>query len=112
MVSRTITLHLRWSESVTGSRANVASKESEDPNEPRGVKSLLSGLPVEFFVLAKAQGAKGINGYHRLRAFAKTENSTGNPESKLFTHLSSFGPSLSFEATAAREPATNSDQQR
>ena len=54
LVSRTITLHLRWSEFVAGSRAAVASKESEDPNELRGVKSLLSGLPVEISVLAKA----------------------------------------------------------
>ena len=43
-----------WSKFVAGSRADVASKESEDPNEPRGVKSLLSGLPVEISVLAKA----------------------------------------------------------
>ena len=54
MVSRRITLHLRWSEFVVGSRAVIASKESEDPNELRGVKSLLSGLLVEFSVLAKA----------------------------------------------------------
>ena len=54
LVSRTITLHLRWSEFVAGSRAAIASKESEDPNELRGVKSLLSGLPSEFSVLAKA----------------------------------------------------------
>ena len=53
LVSRTITLHLRWSESVTGSRVVVASKESEDPNELRGVKSLLSGLLFKFFVLEK-----------------------------------------------------------
>ena len=52
-VSRRIILHLRWSESVAGSRAAVASKESDDPNELRGVKSLLSGLLVEFSVLAK-----------------------------------------------------------
>ena len=51
--SWTITLHLRWSEFVAGSRAAVASKESEDPNELRGVKSLLSGLVTEFSVLAK-----------------------------------------------------------
>ena len=54
LVNRTIILYLRYSESVTGSHAAVASKESEDPNELRGVKSLLSGLPVEFSVLAKA----------------------------------------------------------
>ena len=53
-VSRTIIIHLRCSEFVAGSRATVASKESEDPNELRGAKSLLSGLPVEFYVLAKA----------------------------------------------------------
>ena len=52
-VSRRIILHLRWSESVAGFCAAVASKESEDPNEPRGVKSLLSGLLAEFSVLAK-----------------------------------------------------------
>ena len=54
LVSRRITLHLRWYEFVTGSRVAVASKESEDPNELRGVKSLLSGLPVKISVLAKA----------------------------------------------------------
>ena len=53
-VSRRIILHLRWFESAAGSRATVASEESEDPNESRGVKSLLSGLPVEISVLAKA----------------------------------------------------------
>ena len=52
-VSRRIILHPRWSESVAGSRVAVASKESEDPNELRGVKTLLSGLLVEFSVLAK-----------------------------------------------------------
>ena len=53
-VSRRTILHLRCSDSGAGSRATVASKESEDPNELRGVKSLLSRLPVEFSVLAKA----------------------------------------------------------
>ena len=53
LVSRRITLHLRWSEFVASSCAIVASKESEDPNELRGVKSLLSGLLIEFSVLAK-----------------------------------------------------------
>ena len=53
-VGRRILLHLRWSESVAGSRAAVASKESEDPNELRGVKILLSGLSFESSVLAKA----------------------------------------------------------
>ena len=53
-VSRRIIRHLRWSESVAGSRATIASKESEDPNELRGVKTLLSGLLVEISVLAKA----------------------------------------------------------
>ena len=53
-ISRRIILHLRWSEFVAGSRAAVASKESEDPNELWGVKSLLSGLPVEISVLEKA----------------------------------------------------------
>ena len=32
-IRQRIILHLRWSESVAGSRAAVASKESEDPNE-------------------------------------------------------------------------------
>ena len=54
LVSRRITLRLHYYEFVSGSRAAIASKESKDPNELRGVKSLLSGLPVEFFVLAKA----------------------------------------------------------
>ena len=54
LVSQRIILHLHCSESVAGSRAVVASKESEDPNELSGVKSFLSGLPVEFSVLAKA----------------------------------------------------------
>ena len=53
LVSRRIILHLRWSESVAGSHVVFASKESEDPNELRGVQSLLSGLLVEFSVLAK-----------------------------------------------------------
>ena len=51
--SRRIILHLRWSEFVAGSRAAVASKESDDPDELRGVKILLFGLPVEISVLAK-----------------------------------------------------------
>ena len=54
LVSRRITLHLRWSEFAASSRVAVASKESEDPNELRGVKSLLSGLLIKFSVLAKA----------------------------------------------------------
>ena len=52
-VSPRIILHLRWSEFVAVSHVVVASKESEDPNELRGVKSLLSGLLVGFSVLAK-----------------------------------------------------------
>ena len=52
-VSRRIILHRRWPESVAGSRAAIASKESEDPSELRGVKSLLSGLLIKFSVLAK-----------------------------------------------------------
>ena len=35
LVSRRITLHLHWSEFFAGSRAVIASKESEDPNELR-----------------------------------------------------------------------------
>ena len=54
-VSRRTTLHLRCSESGAGSHAAVASKESEDPDELRGVKSLIYGLLFEFSVLAKAQ---------------------------------------------------------
>ena len=54
LVSRTITLQHRQSEFVAGSHVAVASKECEDPNQLRGAKSLLSGLPVEFSVLAKA----------------------------------------------------------
>ena len=54
LVNWTITLHRRWSEFLASSRTAVASKESEDPNELRGAKSLISGLPVEFSVLAKA----------------------------------------------------------
>ena len=50
-VSRRTILHLRCSESGAGSRVVVASKESEDPNEIRGVKILLSGLLVEFSIL-------------------------------------------------------------
>ena len=37
-----------------GSRAAVASKESEDLDELRGVKSLISGLLFEFSVLERA----------------------------------------------------------
>ena len=58
LASRMITLHLRLSESVTGSRAAIASKESEDPDELRGVKILLSGLLFGFFVLAKARSRR------------------------------------------------------
>ena len=53
LVNQRTILHLRCSESGAGSRAAFASKESEDPNELRGVKSLLSGLLVGFSVLAK-----------------------------------------------------------
>ena len=42
-----------WSGSGGGSRVAVVSKESEDLNKPRGVKTLLSGLLVEVSVLAK-----------------------------------------------------------
>ena len=52
-INQTITLHLRWSEFVAGSRAAIASKESEDPNELRGVKTLLSGLLVQFSIMTK-----------------------------------------------------------
>ena len=53
-VNRRTILHLHYSESGTGSRAAVASKESEYPNDLRGVKSLLSELFVKFSVLARA----------------------------------------------------------
>ena len=53
MVSRRTTLHLHWFGSGVDSRVAVASKESEDLNKPRGVKTLLSGLLVEVSVLAK-----------------------------------------------------------
>ena len=53
MANQKIILHLRWSESVADSRVAVASKESEDPNELRGVKSLLSGLTRRIFYLGK-----------------------------------------------------------
>ena len=53
LVSRRIILHLHYFESVVGSCAAIASKESEDPNELRGVKTLLSGLLAEVSVLAK-----------------------------------------------------------
>ena len=53
MVSRRTILHLHWSGSDVDSRAVVASKESEDLNKPRGVKTLLSGLPAEVSALAK-----------------------------------------------------------
>ena len=52
-VSRRITHHLHLSGSSGDSRVAVASKESEDLNKPRGVKTLLSGLLVEVSVLAK-----------------------------------------------------------
>ena len=48
-----ITRHLHWSGSGGGSRVAVASKESDDPNKPRGVKTLLSELLVEVSVLAR-----------------------------------------------------------
>ena len=54
MVSQRIILHLRWSEFVAVSHAVVALKESGDPNKLTGEKSLLSGLLIEFSVLAKA----------------------------------------------------------
>ena len=54
LVNRRITLHLRWSEFVAGSRAVVSSKESEDPGKLRDVKIVLSGLLFGHFVLAKA----------------------------------------------------------
>ena len=53
MVNLRINLHLYWSGSGGGSRVAIVSKESEDLNKPRGVKTLLSGLPVEVSVLAK-----------------------------------------------------------
>lgn len=52
-VSQRITPHLHWSGSGGDSRVAIASKESEDLNKRRGVKTLLSGLLVEVSVLAK-----------------------------------------------------------
>ena len=43
-----------WPESATGFQAVVASKEIEDLGKLEGVKTLLSGSPFGFFVLAKA----------------------------------------------------------
>ena len=54
MVSQRTTLHRRLSRSDVDSHVVVASKESEDPNNPRGVKTILSGLLVEVSVLAKS----------------------------------------------------------
>ena len=53
LVSRRTTRHLHWSGSDIDSRIIVASKESEDLNKPRGVKTLLSGLPGEVSALVK-----------------------------------------------------------
>ena len=36
------------------SHVAVFSKENEGPDKPKGVKTLLSGLPIEFSILAKA----------------------------------------------------------
>ena len=53
MASRRTTLHRLLSGSDADSHVAVASKESEDLNKPRGVKTLLSELPVEVFALVK-----------------------------------------------------------
>ena len=53
MVSRRTTRHLHWSGSDDDSRVAVVSKESEDLNKPRGVKTSLFGLLDEVPVLAK-----------------------------------------------------------
>ena len=48
-----INRHLHRSGSGGGSHVAVVSKENEDLNKPRGVKTLLSGLPAEVSVLVK-----------------------------------------------------------
>ena len=48
-----LSLHLHRSGSGDESHVAVVSKENDDLNKPRGVKTLLSGLPVEVSALAK-----------------------------------------------------------
>ena len=52
-------VHCRhWSGSDGGSHVAAFSKENEDPNKPKGVKTLLSRLPVEVSVLAKVMSRR------------------------------------------------------
>ena len=53
MVRRRVNRRLRRSGSAGGSHVAVISKENEDLNKPRGVKTLLSGLPAEVSALVK-----------------------------------------------------------
>ena len=53
MVSRRVSHRFHWSGSDGGSHVAVVSKENEDLNKPRGVKTLLSGLPAEVSALVK-----------------------------------------------------------
>ena len=58
LVSRR-TVHCRhWSGPDGGSHVAAFSKENEDPNKPKGVKTLLSRLPVEVSVLAKVMSRR------------------------------------------------------
>ena len=52
LVNLKTTLHLHYSEFDVDSHVVVVSKESEDLNKPRGVKTLLSVLLAEVSVLA------------------------------------------------------------
>ena len=52
-VSRRVNRHLHRSGSAGGSHVAVVSKENEDANKPRGVKTLLSGLLAEVSALVK-----------------------------------------------------------
>ena len=53
MVSRRVNRHLHQTGSVGGSHVAVVSKENEDLNKPRGVKTLLSELPAEVSAFIK-----------------------------------------------------------
>ena len=53
LVGERVNRHLHQTGSAGGSHVAIVSKENEDRNKPRGVKTLLSGLLVEVSVLAK-----------------------------------------------------------
>ena len=53
LVSRRVNRHLHRSGSGDGSHVAVISKENEDLNNPRGVKTLLFRLPAEVSALVK-----------------------------------------------------------